>query len=390
MTNANNNGEFTANEVNKGDLIRSADWNDVIKEIKRLGKTTSYLDNNVFKGPLTIEGALKVEGNGDIETEDNQAIVTIEGDLTVKGPLTIEETLNVKGNVDIGTETEDNQAEVTIKGDLTVIGDISGNIHADEITDGELDPKRIPDLSASKITDGELDPKIIPNLSADKITGGTIEGNLTVTDVLKIGDEFVGGDREWMTKGMKIGWSSDNLFIGFKDEDNNRKDAVIAWGDDANDNLRFINTLSGGDPDGNEVMKLSPGGNVDVGGNLQVKGNLFGAVKGPNNQAFRIAVGVTKPGADWRQQQQSDNKVIFTQVNTSSAKFSSTPYYFTSLVGKDEDPAKNKNYWKVQGTTSIYSPSKNSFQIYLFFPDKMTPQQAEALNLSIHWVAIGS
>lgn len=94
----------------------------------------------------------------------------------------------------------------------------------------------------------------------------TISGNLSVTNVLEIGDPPF-GNREWMQKGIKINWDSDSLFIGLKNEGTNRKDAVIAWGDDPQDDLRFVNVLSGGDVQGKELMRIKPSGNVGIGTN---------------------------------------------------------------------------------------------------------------------------
>ncbi|TRU94251.1 MAG: tail fiber domain-containing protein [Microcystis wesenbergii Mw_QC_S_20081001_S30D] len=99
----------------------------------------------------------------------------------------------------------------------------------------------------------------------------TISGNLSVTNVLEIGDPpFAGntaGNRDWMQKGIKINWDSDSLFIGLKNEGTNRKDAVIAWGNDPQDDLRFVNVLSGGDVQGKELMRIKPSGNVGIGTN---------------------------------------------------------------------------------------------------------------------------
>ncbi|TRT42766.1 MAG: hypothetical protein EWV85_24250 [Microcystis aeruginosa Ma_QC_C_20070703_M131] len=98
-----------------------------------------------------------------------------------------------------------------------------------------------------------------------------ISGNLSVTNVLEIGDPpfagNTGGNRDWMQKGIKINWDSDSLFIGLKNEGTNRKDAVIAWGDDPQDDLRFVNVLAGGEVQGKELMRIKPSGNVGIGTN---------------------------------------------------------------------------------------------------------------------------
>ncbi|MFO0053335.1 MAG: tail fiber domain-containing protein, partial [Dolichospermum sp.] len=136
----------------------------------------------------------------------------------------------------------------------------------------------------------------IPNLPADKITSGTISGSLTVTNVLKIGQDAPGGTRGWMTRGISILSDTDNLFIGLKDEGSNRKDAVIAWGDDPQDDLRFINVPSRGAANGTEIMRLKPSGNVGIGtetpseklevsGNLRVTGTITGNINATNINA---------------------------------------------------------------------------------------------------------
>ncbi|MFM8821448.1 MAG: hypothetical protein ACKOD3_13095 [Phenylobacterium sp.] len=149
---------------NPGDILKSDDWNIIIKEIDRL------------------------------ET----AKINRDGADTLKGPLTIAESLKVNSNV-------------------------------------------------------------------------TISGNLSVTNVLEIGTPpfagNTGGNRDWMQKGIKINWDSDSLFIGLKNEGTNRKDAVIAWGDDPQDDLRFVNVLAGGEVQGKELMRIKPSGNVGIGTN---------------------------------------------------------------------------------------------------------------------------
>ncbi|MFN5952198.1 MAG: hypothetical protein ACK468_17490 [Dolichospermum sp.] len=162
-----------------------------------------------------------------------------------------------------------------LNGSLTVTGTITGNIDATNINSGVLAVERIP------------------NLPADKITSGTISGSLTVTNVLKIGQDATGGTRDWMTRGISILSDTDNLFIGLKDEGSNREDAVIAWGDDPQDDLRFIHVPSGGAANGTEIMRLKPSGNVGIGtetpseklevsGNLKVTGIITGNINATN------------------------------------------------------------------------------------------------------------
>jgi len=126
------------------------------------------------------------------------------------------------------------------------------------------------DLAVKKAGDTMTGPLTIQNSL-------TVTGNLSVTNVLEIGGGNL--DRDWMQKGINITWDSDSLFIGLKDQGPNRKDAVIAWGDDLQDDLRFVNVLHGGDVQGQEVMRIKPSGNVGVGTDspserLEVNGNV--------------------------------------------------------------------------------------------------------------------
>jgi len=78
--------------------------------------------------------------------------------------------------------------------------------------------------------------------------------------------ELGGGRRDWMTDGVRIGaGGSDNAYFGLKDEGGNLADAVVAWGDDVGDDLRFIFTRSGGAVEGEEHLRVTSEGAVGVG-----------------------------------------------------------------------------------------------------------------------------
>jgi len=67
-------------------------------------------------------------------------------------------------------------------------------------------------------------------------------------------------------------------------------------------------------------------------------------------------------------------------VDTSSAGFSGTPYYFTSLRGK-------YGHAGVTGTTSIYHQNQG-FRIHLYQPG-LTVAGAKDLKYHIQWLAVG-
>lgn len=238
--------------------------------------------------------------------------------------------LTVTGNVGIATTAPPSE-RLEVNGNIKATSFL-GRIDAVNITSGTLNVERIPNLSAEKITSGTLtgsysingnlsitfdsyfgcqsqdrftyDNKSIghyslgwfrdswqtngptawlssfggikffttgqPRLMIDALGKVSVTGNLSVTNILEIGDTpFTGGgNRDWMQKGIRINWDSDSLFVGLKDEGSNRKDAVIAWGDDLQDDLRFINVLAGGDVQGKELMRIKPSGNVFINGTL--------------------------------------------------------------------------------------------------------------------------
>ncbi|MGB3536363.1 MAG: tail fiber domain-containing protein [Microcoleaceae cyanobacterium] len=92
-------------------------------------------------------------------------------------------------------------------------------------------------------------------------------GTTNPQSLLQIGDGLAGGNRPWMTRGIQVAWNTDNVFLGLKDQGNDRKDSVLAWGDNTNDAFRFIfvDHVSGTPVDGKEIIRLQPNGNVGIG-----------------------------------------------------------------------------------------------------------------------------
>ena len=132
------------------------------------------------------------------------------------------------------------------------------------------------------------------------------------------------------------------------------------------------------------AVHIDSAGNVGVGiltpaAKLHVVGNLLGAARGSANEAFRIVVGKTDPKKTaWVQYTDSG---IYVDVDTSSAGFSSTPQYFTSLGG-------HTNNWLAQGATSIYRPTAQGFRIHVSYQD-LTAAKAKKWGWYINWIAVG-
>lgn len=111
---------------------------------------------------------------------------------------------------------------------------------------------------------------------------------------LQIGNSPAGTYRTWMEYGLIIGEDTDGIFVGVKDEGPDQDDAIIAWGDNDQDDLRFLYNETGFTTS-QEVMILQPNGNVGIGttipaARLEVNGQIL---QGPNTtwgQRTRIGI----------------------------------------------------------------------------------------------------
>jgi hypothetical protein len=105
--------------------------------------------------------------------------------------------------------------------------------------------------------------------------------------------------------------------------------------------------------------------------------DLRGAIGRLLNSGSTVCKGQTPAGATaW---QQYGTEGIYVDVSTSACGFSSTPLYFTSIGGWS-------SHWTTTGATSIYSPTANSFRIYVYNPG-ITAAQANNLGWHINWQA---
>ena len=104
------------------------------------------------------------------------------------------------------------------------------------------------------------------------------------------------------------------------------------------------------------------------------------ATQGTSGDALHLVVGQTDPKkTNWIQYNHGG---IYVDIDTSSAEFSSTPYYFTSLSG-------HTNNWMAQGVTSIYLPTAKGFRVHVGYRE-LTAEQAKQWGWSISWIAIGN
>lgn len=323
-----------------GDILKSDDWNIIIKEIDRLETAKINRDGaDTLKGPLTIAEALNANSN--VTIKGSLSIVVPQpqepsGQILVLGPtnasnlrlgyhqdyswiqshgskpllinrlgnnIGIGSTINPVARLDIASASRTGTHPTAVKG-LYITGDFNADNDGVEFRHSSgtqgigFGFNTIYAAGSNGHQDLGLKPKgtgevtVSGNLSVSGIVKAqalTVSSNLSVTNVLEIGTpplaRNTGGNRDWMQKGIKINWDSDSLFIGLKDEGSDRKDAVIAWGDNPQDDLRFINVLAGGDVQGKELMRIKPSGNVSL-GSLTV------------NERMSVTQGVIQRGGD--------------------------------------------------------------------------------------------
>jgi hypothetical protein len=235
------------------------------------GQAKSIADMTVRKTGDTMTGALTITPAPPIANTDTTPALAVTGLATVdKLKLSADSTVPDKALLSLDKATG---LAKWLETDLTAWQLANGNLQTSSgvtgaVTIGPPETECLHVAANGRVGIGTKDPQAPLHI---------VTRTSTIADSPHYGMKWVWGQHiaDGATKmwgldnayGRLITWDSDSLFVGLKDAGSNRKDAVIAWGDDRDDALLFLHAPSGSPPAApQEVMRLTSDGIVEVGG----------------------------------------------------------------------------------------------------------------------------
>jgi len=131
--------------------------------------------------------------------------------------------------------------------------------------------------------------------------------------------------------------------------------------------------------------------NASLEAQIQRFNALIDNLKNSEGKTLKFACGSTKPGDNiWIQNTRSD-KCLDVYIDTKSAGFTETPYYFTTISG-------NGCQSGTTGVYAIYNPTKEGFMLQIQFrngnsttwaAEVITPDVPKQWGWYIQWLAVG-
>ncbi len=101
------------------------------------------------------------------------------------------------------------------------------------------------------------------------------------------------------------------------------------------------------------------------------------------SQGVQIAARGSTPLGNTAWQQYPGGEGVYVDIDTSSAGFTTTPIYITSIEGITR-------HWGTTGATSIYLATPKGFRVYVRYFDgsPLTPAEANNNGWHINWIAV--
>lgn len=262
------------------------------------------------KSTLDVWGALKLNGVTTMYAEPRegrQAVVISAGygELEVKGRVI--DWPPGSGDLHIGQDHDHTRESIRIGERVGSLRLFSNNNETVRITENSVGIRQASPRESLHISKGNL-----------VVDDGRYSGRNESGKWIRLGEMplFPNEPGGWNIKnafGMTVRYDSDYGFFGMQREQANRADTLIAWGDDANDNLRFIHGRTR-ETAPREYMRITGKGHVGIGTDTP-RGQLDIATEGASGAKFLIGghrivlQGVNDPVAykpslpyiDWRQ-----------------------------------------------------------------------------------------
>lgn len=257
---------------------------DPTNEIQTISKTGSTVTLSNGGGSFIDDDTQLTEAQVDAFTNNNGYLTSF---TEIDGSVTNEiQTISKTGNTVTlsnggGSFTDDDtqltEAQVDAftnnNGYLTSFTEVDGSV-TNEIQNLSLSGNTLSISSGNNVNLNSLDDhdwyevggtNQPDNINDNIFTQGNVGiGVINPLSRLHIGGNPSGTTRSWMVNGLLVGDDSDGAYFGLKNEGSDRKDAIIAWGDNPDENLRFLFNASGLTTSNEYIRILGANGNVGI------------------------------------------------------------------------------------------------------------------------------
>ena len=201
-------------------------------------------------------------------TDSSCAVVTT-GPVTMTDDLTVTANADVRGQFEV---TDEASYRTRIVDGRILTDDASTDydvwIQGNSLSTAGGDSRNLAMLGL----DEDSGDQLILNWRGEYAAGVRVESNLVADGTITV--ENPNADVAGTRRGFAVN-GNDPFFIGLEKRGNGAddNDAIVEWADNSNDRLRFRSSQCCGGTS-QDVMALSPNGNVSVTGNLTVGGSI--------------------------------------------------------------------------------------------------------------------